>query len=218
MEFVIVLVCLLASVAVVWILSSLSRNNRAKSVAKQLEPLGFTILKSFEPEDRERFYSFLNDGLWMIHSPFFVAVLENDGVRIVAAEFSVGRHERIFYTMGSTKEIEAPSMIIHRKTAGSKFLGIANLDAVWFAEDQDFQERYVVRGKRKDDIRAFLTPQRRKVILDGPDFFMGLGISGDSILFEYNRPFREETFAEEVDRCLAMTRVVAGMCERSSKS
>lgn len=216
--FGIVLAWLLTSVAIVWILSSLSRNSRAKSVAKQLVPLGFTILKSFEPEDRDRFYSFLNDGLWMVHSPFFVAVLENDGVRIVAAEFSVGKHKRIFYIMGSTKEIEVPSMIIRRNTAGSKFMGIANLDAVWFAEDQEFQERYVVRGKRKDEIRAFLTPQRRKAILDEPGFFMGLGISGDSILIEYNRRFREETCAEETDKCVAMTRVVAGMCQRRSKS
>ena len=216
--FGIVLAWLLTSVAIVWILSSLSRNSRAKSVAKQLVPLGFTILKSFEPEDRDRFYSFLNDGLWMLHSPFFVAVLENDGVRIVAAEFSVGKHQRIFYIMGSTKEIEVPSMIIRRNTAGSKFMGIANLDAVWFAEDQEFQERYVVRGKRKDEIRAFLTPQRRRAILDEPRFFMGLGISGDSILIEYNRRFREETCAEETDKCVAMTRVVAGMCQRGSRS
>jgi hypothetical protein len=80
------------------------------------------------------------------------------------------------------------------------------------------QERYVVRGKRKNEIRAFLTPQRRKAILDEPGFFMGLGISGDSILIEYNRRFREETFAEETDKCVAMTRVIAGMCQRRSKS
>jgi len=214
--FGILLGWLLASVALVWILSSLSRNSRVKSVAKHLDPLGFTILKSFEPVDRERFYSFLNDGLWMRHSPFFVAVLEKDSVRIVAAEFSVGRHERIFYIMGSTKKINVPSMIVRRNSVGSKFMGIANLDAVRFAEDQEFHSRYVVRGKRKDQILSFLTPQRRKAILDEPGFFNGLGLSGDSILIEYHRRFSEETFAEEVDKCVVMTRVVARMCQKCS--
>jgi len=211
-----ILAFILAFVSFLWYAERAGRNNRLRSVAKQLEPLGFTILKSFEPEDHERFYSFLNDGLWMLHSPLFVAVLESDGIRIVAAEFTVGKGARASFIMGSTKEIEAPSMIIHRNSAGSKFLGIANLDAVWFAEDQEFQQRYVVRGKRKDEIRAFLTPQRRKAILDEPGFFTGVGLSGDSILIEYNQRFSEETSAEEVDKCVAMTSAVSRMCQKGS--
>jgi hypothetical protein len=211
-----ILAFILAFVSFLWSVERTGRNNRLRSVAKQLEPLGFTILKSFEPEDHERFYSFLNDGLWMLHSPFFVAVLESDGIRIVAAEFTVGKGARASFIMGSTKKIEAPSMIIRRNSAGSKFLGIANLDAVWFAEDQEFQQRYVVRGKRKDEIRAFLTPQRRKAILDEPGFFTGVGLSGDSILIEYNQRFSEETSAEEVDKCVAMTSVVSRMCQKGS--
>lgn len=212
----VVLAFILAFVSFLWNVERTGRNNRLRSVAKQLEPLGFTILKSFEPEDQERFYSFLNDGLWMLHSPIFVAVLESDGIRIVAAEFSVGKGGRMSFIMGSTKEIEVPSMIIRRNSAGSKFLGIANLDGVWFAEDQEFQESYVVRGKRKDEIRAFLTPQRRKAILDESMFFTGVGLSGDSILIEYDQRFSEETSAEEVDKCVAMTRVVSRMCQKGS--
>ena len=95
-------------------------------------------------------------------------------------------------------------------------MGIAYLDGVWFAEDQEFQESYVVRGKRKDEIRAFLTPQRRKAILDESMFFTGVGLSGDSILIEYDQRFSEETSAEEVDKCVAMTRVVSRMCQKGS--
>jgi hypothetical protein len=77
----VVLAFILAFVSFLWNVERTGRNNRLRSVAKQLEPLGFKILKSFEPEDQERFYSFLNDGLWMLHSPIFVAVLESDGIR-----------------------------------------------------------------------------------------------------------------------------------------
>lgn len=212
LESVVALACVLAVVSFVWITISTGRNRIVKLVTKQLEPLGFTVIKSFEPEDRERFYSFLNDGLWMLHSPVFVAVSESDGVRIVAAEF-IGADCRLSFIMGSTKNIKAPSMIIRRNSAGSKFMGIANLDEVRFAEDQEFQEMYVVRGRKKDQIRGFLTPQRRKAILDEPGFFTGLGISGDSILIEYSR-LGVEKLPEEVDKYLAMTRVVERMCQK----
>lgn len=221
MEFVVtIMVAISIFFALFYYLTKAGRKVRKQELSGWIEPLGFEIVETIEEQDLAEYYRHRSTlGLRM--NVRAVCIADTGATRSVVIEYRAGRHSYVQYYLGIHSQISAPRLVIKKRTPSTQAIFTACwedlLFQVRFAEDPEFDKRFIVRGD-PDEVRAFLNPLRRRALCESIAVPTHFSVCSKSVLVTYPNTIDVESFEHNLSQCLAMMKIISEDYEQAGSS
>ncbi len=202
---------LLALAGAVWY-----ERKRRQAIIRFAEQLGLAYHPSLLPDDERVFQRFSLSSRGRGRRATDAIVADSGQLRVVIFDYR--------YTTGGGKNsttyrqtvalvhapgLDLPAFSLEPESFLHRVGNLLGFDDIDFEDDREFSKKILLRGADEDAVREFMTPQRRRALLEFAD--MCIEADGDDFLFyRRGRRSKPDRFKQMMEQALAIFKTLSG--------